>query len=101
LREPFFASIARADVGQMKLNFLPFRMREIPNNSPNILSKVKFMSKNDVVFYECEKCKDENAIVCPHCNGEGENPDELGLPCDFCEGEGEIICPDCKDGHRG
>jgi DnaJ-class molecular chaperone len=66
-----------------------------------ILSRGKFMSKNDEVSYECEKCKDENAIMCPYCNGEGENPEELGLPCDFCEGEGEITCPDCKDGLRG
>lgn len=58
------------------------------------------MSKNDAVAYECETCKDENAIVCPHCSGDGENPDELGVICDFCEGEGEIVCPDCKDGRR-
>jgi DnaJ-class molecular chaperone len=66
--------------------------------------KVKSMSKCKEVFYECEKCKDENAIMCPHCNGEGENPDVengVGLLCDFCEGEGEILCPDCKDGRRG
>ena len=59
------------------------------------------MSKSDAAVYECEKCKDENAILCPHCNGEGENLDELGLPCDRCEGEGELPCPDCKDGRKG
>ena len=59
------------------------------------------MHKDEEVFYECERCKDEEAITCPHCNGDGENLEELGVPCDSCEGEGEIVCPECKDGHRG